>query len=107
MAVTSLNAPPSLLQIPWVVAGTLRDNIVFGGAWDAKWYQKVRVLFHGCCYFLLKEAVACTHKHTVGIQAFGRPVKEEICRNAGEQQQQLSVPYFDNSLADHLSAFVW
>ncbi|KAG2486980.1 hypothetical protein HYH03_014353 [Edaphochlamys debaryana] len=33
-------------QEPWIVAGTLRDNILFGRPWDEAWYG--RVLF-ACC----------------------------------------------------------
>lgn len=29
------------MQIPWIVAGTVRDNITFGGPWDADGYAAV------------------------------------------------------------------
>ncbi len=29
------------LQVPWVVAGTVRDNILFGSAYDSAWYKRV------------------------------------------------------------------
>lgn len=28
-------------QIPWIVSGTVRDNIVFDSAWDEGWYRQV------------------------------------------------------------------
>ncbi|GAX82138.1 hypothetical protein CEUSTIGMA_g9566.t1 [Chlamydomonas eustigma] len=28
-------------QVPWIVAGTVRENIVFDSSWDEEWYKKV------------------------------------------------------------------
>ncbi|KAI9143119.1 ABC transporter type 1, transmembrane domain-containing protein [Paraphysoderma sedebokerense] len=28
-------------QTSWIIAGTVRDNVVFGSAWDAEWFWKV------------------------------------------------------------------
>ncbi|EFJ47496.1 hypothetical protein VOLCADRAFT_30254, partial [Volvox carteri f. nagariensis] len=33
-------------QVPWIVAGTVRENILFGSAWDEQWYGRV---VHACC----------------------------------------------------------
>ncbi len=34
-------------QIPWVAAGTVRDNVLFGQPWDEKKYRQVRC--RACC----------------------------------------------------------
>ena len=28
-------------QVPWIVGGSVRDNIAFGSAWDEDWYTRV------------------------------------------------------------------
>ena len=28
-------------QIPWIVSGSVRDNIVFGSRWEPDWYAEV------------------------------------------------------------------
>ena len=30
-----------IAQVPWIMAGTVRDNITFGSAWDDAWYHRV------------------------------------------------------------------
>ncbi|GFR41483.1 hypothetical protein Agub_g2174, partial [Astrephomene gubernaculifera] len=33
-------------QVPWIVAGSVRENIVFGSPWDEQWYGAV---VRACC----------------------------------------------------------
>ncbi|GLC33196.1 hypothetical protein PLESTB_000360400 [Pleodorina starrii] len=33
-------------QVPWIVAGSVRENIVFGSPWDEQWYGHV---VYACC----------------------------------------------------------
>jgi len=35
-------------QVPWVVAGTVRENVLLGQRYDPEWLQEVRGVCCGC-----------------------------------------------------------
>ncbi len=45
------------LQIPWIMAGSVRDNVVFDSDWDEAWYRQVRA--HVCAHGLVCVCVCC------------------------------------------------